>query len=201
MAEPLFALRRFFDAGGPILGVIFLVAVALWMLIIERYWYHWRLFPRELAALHGRWRLAPCPDRRLAEKMRFKDLSVLRQRLSASLPLIRTLIAVCPLLGLLGTVTGMIHVFDTLGFNGTGNPRAMAAGVSMATIPTMSGLVVALSGFLFSIRLQRGCESRAALAAGTLTREVCMGCTLDRAAGMKTAGNKEVRNALPTPTA
>jgi hypothetical protein len=55
MAEPLFALRRFYDAGGPILGVIFLVAVVLWMLIIERYWYHWRLFPRELAALHGRW--------------------------------------------------------------------------------------------------------------------------------------------------
>jgi len=49
-------------------------------------------------------------------------------------------------LGLLGTVTGMIEVFEVMAQSGSGNPRSMAAGVSKATIPTMAGMVAALSG-------------------------------------------------------
>ncbi len=175
MVDSLLTLRNFFDAGGPILKVIFGVAVVLWALIIERYWYHWRVFPTELAALRSRWTDSPCPDHRQAGKTLRKDLGVLRRHLDESLYLIRALIALCPLLGLLGTVTGMIHVFDTLSFSGTGNPRAMAAGVSMATIPTMSGLVVALSGFIFSIRLQRGTESKIRGASEALLQETAVG--------------------------
>ena len=63
---------------------------------------------------------------------------------------IKGLVALCPLLGLLGTVTGMIEVFDVMAFTGTGNPRAMASGVSKATLPTMTGLVISISG-LFAI--------------------------------------------------
>ena len=59
----------------------------------------------------------------------------------------------CPLIGLLGTVTGMIFVFETMAQQGTGNPRLMAAGISQATIPTMAGMVAALSGVFFSSRL------------------------------------------------
>ncbi len=174
MVDSFLTLRNFFDAGGPILKVIFGVAVVLWALIVERYWYHWRVFPVELAVLRSRWSKSPHLDRRQAGKALRKDLGALRRRLEESLYLIRTLIALCPLLGLLGTVTGMIHVFDTLSFSGTGNPRAMAAGVSMATIPTMSGLVVALSGFIFSIRLQRGTESKIRGASEALLQEAAV---------------------------
>ena len=69
--------------------------------------------------------------------------------------LIRTLMAVLPLLGLLGTVTGMIQVFDVMAFTGTGNARLMAGGVSAATIPTMSGLVAALSGLYLATHLEQ----------------------------------------------
>jgi len=62
---------------------------------------------------------------------------------------------VLPLLGLLGTVTGMIAVFDVMAFAGTGNARLMAGGVSKATIPTMSGLVAALSGLYFAALLEK----------------------------------------------
>jgi len=68
--------------------------------------------------------------------------------------LIKTLVAMCPLIGLLGTVTGMIGVFETMAAQGTSNPRLMAAGISMATIPTMAGMVAALSGVFFSSRLE-----------------------------------------------
>jgi biopolymer transport protein ExbB len=69
--------------------------------------------------------------------------------------MIKTLVAVCPLLGLLGTVTGMIEVFDVMAMVGSGNARAMASGVYMATIPTMAGMVAALSGVYFIARLER----------------------------------------------
>ena len=59
------------------------------------------------------------------------------------------LISMCPMIGLLGTVYGMIEVFEVLSFLGTGNPRAMSSGVAMATIPTMSGMVITLFGLYF----------------------------------------------------
>ena len=52
----------------------------------------------------------------------------------------------------------MIKVFDVMAVLGTSDARAMAAGVSMATIPTMAGLVVALSGLFFSVRLRQHIE-------------------------------------------
>jgi len=68
--------------------------------------------------------------------------------------------AVLPLLGLLGTVTGMIQVFDVMAFTGTGNARLMAGGVSAATIPTMSGLVAALSGLYLATYLEQRADNK-----------------------------------------
>ena len=66
------------------------------------------------------------------------------------------MVALCPLLGLMGTVTGMIEVFDVMAFSGSGNARSMASGVSKATIPTMAGMVGALSGvFLVTLLNQK----------------------------------------------
>ena len=58
------------------------------------------------------------------------------------------LAAVAPLLGLLGTVTGMITTFDVISEFGTGNARALASGISEALVTTQSGLVVAVPGML-----------------------------------------------------
>ena len=72
------------------------------------------------------------------------------------LMIIKTMVALCPLLGLMGTVTGMIEVFDVMAFSGSGNARSMASGVSKATIPTMAGMVGALSGvFLVTLLNQK----------------------------------------------
>ena len=62
---------------------------------------------------------------------------------------------VIPLMGLMGTVWGMITVFEVMSFTGTGNARAMAGGVYKATLPTMAGLVAALSGLYPSNFLER----------------------------------------------
>ena len=67
------------------------------------------------------------------------------------------------MLGLLGTVTGMIQVFDVLAITGGGDAREMASGVSKATIPTMAGMVAALSGVFASSWLTRTAEREKAL--------------------------------------
>jgi biopolymer transport protein ExbB len=68
------------------------------------------------------------------------------------------LAAVAPLLGLLGTVTGMITTFDVISEFGTGNARALASGISEALVTTQSGLVVAVPGLLLGVLLYRQAE-------------------------------------------
>lgn len=138
------ALEGFFKAGGPVLWSLLLVGLLLWTLLLERLWFRWLDFPRRIR----KYRQLQGAQRRLVRA----DLLL---ELQDALPLIRTLIALCPLVGLLGTVTGMIHLFDTLALNGTGNPRLMAAGVARATLPTLAGMVLAVSGLLLWNRLAR----------------------------------------------
>ncbi len=139
------ALTGFFNAGGPVLWALLLVSLVLWMLLLERLWFRWVDFPR---------RIRQYRDLPAGGQSRLNRADLLLD-LQAALPLIRTLIALCPLIGLLGTVTGMIHLFDTLALNGTGNPRLMAAGVARATLPTLAGMVMAVSGLLIWNRLAR----------------------------------------------
>ena len=56
---------------------------------------------------------------------------------------------ITPLIGLLGTVTGMIKVFRVLALEGPGNPYAMSAGISEALVTTATGLIVAIPALLF----------------------------------------------------
>ncbi|MEN8760842.1 MAG: MotA/TolQ/ExbB proton channel family protein [Thiogranum sp.] len=148
-------MRDFFESGGYVLGVIFVVSLLLWALIVERYVYLRLVYPKDLGRLVDSWRLRSDQSSWFAHKIRLALIYDMATRLTRSQALIKSLIAICPLLGLLGTVTGMIHVFDAMAVLGTGNARAMSAGISMATIPTMAGLVVALSGLFFSARLRQ----------------------------------------------
>ena len=88
-----------------------------------------------------------------ALQIREKYMSQAKVEINRNLSLIQTCVAVAPLFGLLGTVTGMIEVFQVMAFNGGGDARSMAGGVSKATLPTMAGMVVALSGVFATIYL------------------------------------------------
>jgi len=73
-----------------------------------------------------------------------------RAGLGKFLAMIGALVAVAPLLGLLGTVLGMIETFQVISVFGTGNANAMANGISIALITTEAGLLVAVPGLLIS---------------------------------------------------
>lgn len=81
------------------------------------------------------------------------------QQVDRFIQTILVLASAAPLLGLLGTVGGMILTFDVISVFGTGNARAMAAGISEALITTQAGLVVAVPGLLLGVILQRRSES------------------------------------------
>lgn len=72
-----------------------------------------------------------------------------RPDIQRGLPLIKIIAMVAPLLGLLGTVTGMIIVFQAITIYGAGDPKAMAGGISSALVTTVLGLIVAIPMLLF----------------------------------------------------
>ncbi len=149
------AIRDFTETGGQVLLVIGLLIFIMWLLILERAMYLliWhKNFKKQAVA---EWKARNDRSSWFAEQVRQKTISALTIQLRGSIPIIQALVALCPLLGLMGTVTGMIEVFDVMAISGSGNARSMASGVSKATIPTMAGMVGALSGVFASTWLNR----------------------------------------------
>jgi biopolymer transport protein ExbB len=155
MAEALAAVRDFIETGGNVLLVIAFVTAVMWSLIVERLMYFGFSYRQERKRLHERWQNREDHTSWYAHQVRRLLISETHLKLTRGLLMIRTIVAVCPMFGLLGTVTGMIEVFDVMAIAGSGNTRGMAGGVSRATLPTMAGMVAALSGLLFSIQLER----------------------------------------------
>jgi biopolymer transport protein ExbB len=149
MNEVLGLVSDFLETGGDVLWVIFVTSILLWSLILERFLFMKKTFPQLREKVISSWSERTEHKSWSAHRIREAQLSIMRMALNKNISNIKVLVALCPLLGLLGTVTGMISVFDVMAITGTGNARLMASGISMATIPTMAGMVAALSGLYF----------------------------------------------------
>ncbi len=172
LAEGWDALRTFLESGGQVLWLIAGVVFAMWYLGLER-WFFYRsdTLRHQLDVEVQRWQLRAEYRSWFAHQHRQMALAELREAIHYRLSMIRTLTALCPLLGLLGTVTGMIEVFHVMAVSGGGNVRAMAGGVSHATIPTMAGMVAALSGVVLLLLLDRMATQRQTQAEAALPLE------------------------------
>jgi len=134
------------DKGGDVLWLIAALLFVMWTLIFERIWYLQFGWKNDVAQVIGKWEGRSERKSWEAEQIRAMLVSQARMQINRNLPVIKTLVALCPLLGLLGTVTGMIEVFNIMAVTGGGDAKSMAGGVQQATIPTMAGMVAALSG-------------------------------------------------------
>lgn len=164
------------EIGGPVMIPIGALSAWMWILIVLRADWLWRVKRQSLstpdaldrlrkgdvldtpalcpksgalrffAAHHfdGRDRLCGEPDQILFEVAVRRQLKALHR----GLPTIMILAAAAPLLGLLGTVTGMMETFRVIGLHGMGNAQAMASGVKEALITTQAGLLAAIPGVL-----------------------------------------------------
>lgn len=155
-------LAALFDQGGPTLWAILFASIFLWVLIIERYWFHYRQMNDVRKQLRTDWHNSRAD---LGEEMRFRRIRAIVAELTAesnrNLQALQALTGILPLLGLLGTVSGMIKVFEVITVFGTGNTRGMASGISEALVTTMAGLFTALSGLYFVADLERRSEELA----------------------------------------
>lgn len=157
------AIMAFMNRGGEVLWIIAGLVLVMWSLVFERVWYlhstHAKRVKQTLAAWNARsdtrsWR---------ARQIRLMMISEVSLDLKSSMPMIESLVMICPLLGLIGTVTGMIEVFYVMALTGGGDAKSMAGGVSKATIPTMAGMVGALSGIFASNWLKHKMDRDVAL--------------------------------------
>ena len=154
MSQMILDVQAFLETGGGVLNFIGLITIVMWTLMLERFYSFYRVFPGVAEGVQRDWQARDDHSSWAAHQIRRLRVSEMRMQLEDGLAYIRVLVALCPLLGLLGTVTGMIEVFDVMAIAGSGNAKAMAGGVSKATIPTMAGMVAALSGLILSARLE-----------------------------------------------
>lgn len=159
--------------GGWVLAPLFALGWFGWFLMIERYGYYFMLKGSRVNGLGGFWKTLQKSGEEAAfkklERRRFgyfyalasdirnhKDqgpvavrnaMEATRHRISVNLSkglkTISTCAAIAPLLGLLGTVSGMVHTFKSIQLFGFGNPVLMADGISEALLTTQAGLLVA----------------------------------------------------------
>ena len=155
MAEIFEAIQKFLDLGGPVLLLIAVLLMVMWTLLFERFWFFKTTLKTELNAALASWEKRPEHHSVRAHQVREAIISRVSLQIDEGMAMIKTLVAIAPLLGLLGTVTGMISVFEVMAITGGGDAKSMSAGVSQATIPTMAGMVAALSGVFGNTYISR----------------------------------------------
>ena len=153
ITEAFNTLRDFMSAGGSVLWLIAILAAFMWAIILESIWYFNAGHKVYMDELKSEWDSLSDHTTWKADAIKEKLISQARTEVNRYLPLINTCVALAPLFGLLGTVTGMIEVFQVMAFTGGGDARSMAGGVSKATLPTMAGMTTALSGVFATIYL------------------------------------------------
>jgi biopolymer transport protein ExbB len=133
------------DLGGPVMWPLLAVSLLLWTLILERYWFFLHTLPKLIER-------PPPPVRSAAAIIEMAEMKLVLRR---HLRLIKTLSGILPMLGLLGTVTGIIETFDLIRIFGSAETRIVAGGVSQALITTLAGLVMGLFGVGVGYNLNR----------------------------------------------
>jgi biopolymer transport protein ExbB len=178
LPEPIIQAVDYLQSGGGVILPLIVISVWMWALIVRKWLEFYRLRSRERAAWECLERCedrgfdppfwqarildtfrqyrarGKLPDRKVMARVRHSQEAEIERSVGAIL----VMAAVAPLLGLLGTVVGMIKTFDVISQFGTGNARAMAAGISEALISTQTGLIVAVPGLVMGNLLRRRAE-------------------------------------------
>ena len=154
----MLGLAELFDRGGPVLYILFIVTLFIWFIIFSKYLSTSYNNKNWIKNNFDTFSSGVNINRSNIHLFEESFLIHIKRVSTQKLKMLDGLIGLCPMLGLLGTVYGMIEVFEVLAVLGTGNPRAMSTGVAKATIPTMAGMTIALSGLFFKFDLANRVE-------------------------------------------
>ena len=190
MMDFFYHMTDYIRSGGVVMVPILLVSFCMWVLIFNRIMFMRRLYVKNISRKEagGLVKQNLWPEKKykgvnsllVREFYRHRsfdrdlddfilDETVLRLigSMDKYLSIITMLSAVAPLLGLLGTVVGMMGTFEVITVFGTGNARAMAGGISVALITTQTGLMVSIPGLYMSGWLRRRAQNLKAKIAAT----------------------------------
>ena len=164
-------------SGGWLMAPIILCAIVSMGIMLERFWTlkQKRVIPDDLVRKVWAWVKKDQLDRKRMQSLyqgsplgrilaaglsnRDRDRAVMKEsiedtgrhvvhELERYVETLGTIAAVSPLLGLLGTVVGMVEVFTAITSQGVGNPQALAGGIAEALITTAAGLTVAIPALI-----------------------------------------------------
>lgn len=162
LTAPIHAVGQLVAAGGPLVIWILVAGILMWTLIFERWWFFTRQLPEAAQQMLAQWNDRTERSSWSAHQIRKTLISRLNGAMAENLPVLKVLIPMCPLLGLVGTVHGMLEVFDSMALLGSADARTMASGVSKAMNCTMTGLAVSITGmypaFYFQSALRKQTE-------------------------------------------
>lgn len=159
LSAPFAAVAALMAAGGPFVLWIFAAGALMWAVILERYFFFKWSYPTLAREMIARWTGRQDHQSWAAQQIRRKLISSINGEMDSNMQVMKVLVPLCPLLGLIGTVHGMLEVFDSMSILGTADARSMASGVSKAMNCTMTGLAVSITGmfplFHFQGRIRR----------------------------------------------
>ncbi len=182
MEEFIFNIEAYIRSGGVVMVPILIVSLVMWMLIINRIIVMRRLFIKNMSKEEAgnfvknntmpaekykgvnslvvkKFLMKRTCDRELDSSILDETVMELVASMNKFLSVIGALAGIAPLLGLLGTVTGMMVTFNVITLFGTGNARAMAGGISLALVTTQTGLLVSIPGLYMSGFLNKRADS------------------------------------------
>ena len=178
-----YMVSDYLAGGGVVMIPLMILSMAMWALIINRALFFRRLYHKNMkrstaldhvlnnrtpdltryrgiiSVLVTEFLKRKSGDRQLDRFILDETVVWLVSSIDRYLAIIGVLAGIAPLMGLLGTVTGMIATFDSIAVFGTGNTRAMAGGISEALITTQTGLLVAIPGIYMKNFLVRRSEN------------------------------------------
>lgn len=135
------------------------------LVLVETYGFEWSALEQELAKLtpnnyFGRFFSVIMANRDKpawwVESRAGDEAKLIESAMSRSLWVLETIVTAAPLLGLLGTITGMMHSFQLIGGSGLVDPTGVTGGVAQALIATALGLLIAVTAlFAFNFFSQR----------------------------------------------
>ncbi|HTR01152.1 MAG TPA: MotA/TolQ/ExbB proton channel family protein [Candidatus Acidoferrum sp.] len=140
------AVSELIGRGGPFVFWIFAAGVLMWAIILERYLFFFSVLPKLSGKIIEQWSARKDHTSWCARQIRQMLISRANAAMTGNFPLMQVLVPLSPLLGLVGTVSGMLEVFDSMSLRGSADAKTMATGVSHAMVCTMTGLAVSISG-------------------------------------------------------
>jgi len=167
LLTPFHAVGQLVIAGGPLVVWILIAGIVMWTLIFERLWFFRTWLPKMSSVLLHEWQGRAEHHSWSSHQVRKAMISRLNGAMSENMPVLKVLIPMCPLLGLVGTVHGMLEVFDSMAILGSADARTMASGVSKAMNCTMTGLAVSITGMYPVFHFQSAIRKQTELLADT----------------------------------